>query len=195
MPIISGPPSTSSTSTQSRLRAPCATCHARSLPQHCHRARQGGHAPPGCAPPQRLPPRRTGYATDGQTSAWTRTEERSRRSQHSPRPTTTPCPTAHPEPARRANEQAAPAQPAAHPSSPKPQPQPPSRPHYDRSLLSDTPPVYPIGGTLAKCDPFGIPSTSHWTGAAIIVQYPRTKPCIATRSGTSTGPMRFSLAE
>jgi hypothetical protein len=28
----------------------------------------------------------------------------------------------------------------------------------------------PIGGTLAKCDPFGIPSTSHWTGAAIIVQ-------------------------
>jgi hypothetical protein len=30
---------------------------------------------------------------------------------------------------------------------------------------------YPIGGTLAKCDPFGIPSTSHWTGAAIIVQY------------------------
>ena len=25
-------------------------------------------------------------------------------------------------------------------------------------------------GTLATCDPFGIPSTSHWTGAAIIVQ-------------------------
>jgi len=30
--------------------------------------------------------------------------------------------------------------------------------------------VYPVGDTLAQCDPFGIPSTSHWTGAAIIVQ-------------------------
>ena len=30
--------------------------------------------------------------------------------------------------------------------------------------------VYPIGGTLAGCDPFGISSTSHWTGAAIIEQ-------------------------
>ncbi len=29
-----------------------------------------------------------------------------------------------------------------------------------------------IGGTLTQCDPFGIPSTSHWTGAAIIVQCP-----------------------
>jgi len=29
--------------------------------------------------------------------------------------------------------------------------------------------VYTIGGTLAQCDRFGIPSTSHWTGAAIIV--------------------------
>ncbi len=28
-----------------------------------------------------------------------------------------------------------------------------------------------IGGTLTQCDPFGIPSTSHWTGAAIIVQW------------------------
>ena len=27
-----------------------------------------------------------------------------------------------------------------------------------------------IGGTLTQCDPFGIPSTSPWTGAAIIVQ-------------------------
>jgi hypothetical protein len=26
-----------------------------------------------------------------------------------------------------------------------------------------------IAGTLTQCDPFGIPSTSHWTGAAIIV--------------------------
>jgi hypothetical protein len=38
-----------------------------------------------------------------------------------------------------------------------------------------------IGGTLAECDPFGIPSTSHWTGAAIIVPFPRTKSCIVTR--------------
>jgi len=28
----------------------------------------------------------------------------------------------------------------------------------------------PIGGTLAKCDPFGISSTSYWTGAAMIEQ-------------------------
>jgi hypothetical protein len=28
---------------------------------------------------------------------------------------------------------------------------------------------YTIGDTLTSCDPFGIPSTSHWTGAAIIV--------------------------
>src|SRR5579872_3740058 len=27
-------------------------------------------------------------------------------------------------------------------------------------------------GTLKKCDPFVIPSTSHWTGAAIIEQSP-----------------------
>jgi hypothetical protein len=40
--------------------------------------------------------------------------------------------------------------------------------------------VYAIGGTLAKCDLFGIPSTSHWTGVAIIVQFPRTKSCIFT---------------
>ena len=51
-----------------------------------------------------------------------------------------------------------------------------------------------IGGTIAKCDPFGTPSTSHWTGAAIIVQSPRTKTCIVTRSRTSTRPMPFSLA-
>ena len=42
--------------------------------------------------------------------------------------------------------------------------------------------------------PFGIPSTSHWTGAAIIVQFPRTKSCIVTRSRTSTRPMPSSLA-
>ena len=33
-------------------------------------------------------------------------------------------------------------------------------------------PVYPIGGTLAECDPFAIPSTSLWTAAAIIGQSP-----------------------
>jgi Transposase, Mutator family len=45
-----------------------------------------------------------------------------------------------------------------------------------------------------QCDPFGIPSTSPWTGAAIIVQSPRTKTCIVTRLRTSTRPMRCSLA-
>jgi hypothetical protein len=55
-------------------------------------------------------------------------------------------------------------------------------------------PVYPIGFTLAKWDPFGTPSTSHWTGAAIIAPSPRTKTCIVTRSRTSTRPMPFSLA-
>ena len=29
-------------------------------------------------------------------------------------------------------------------------------------------------GGLTQCDPFGIPSTSHWTGAAIIVPCSRT---------------------
>ena len=61
--------------------------------------------------------------------------------------------------------------------------------HY----LSDTSPVYPMG-TLAKCDPFGTPSTSHWTGAAIIVQSPRTKTCIVTQWRTSLRPMPSSLA-
>ena len=75
----------------------------------------------------------------------------------------------------------------------------PSRSHHPTHTktdhyLSDTSPVHPIGGTLAKCDPFGTPSTSHWTGAAIIVQSPRTKTCIVTRSRTSTRPMPFSLA-
>ncbi len=37
-------------------------------------------------------------------------------------------------------------------------------------------------------------NSSHWTGAAIIVQYPRTKTCIVTRSRTSTKPMPSSLA-
>ena len=142
-----GPPSTSSTSTQTRPRAPCATCHARSLSQQRRRAQQGGHAPPGCAPPQRFPPRRTGYATDGQTSAWTRTDERSRRSKHRPRPTTTPWPGAPPESARCANEQAAPAQPAVHLSSPKPQPQPPSQPLYNRSLFKRH---------IARCTPSAV---------------------------------------
>jgi len=42
----------------------------------------GRHAPARLRPTQRFPPRRTGHATDGQTSAWTRTGERSRRSKH-----------------------------------------------------------------------------------------------------------------
>jgi hypothetical protein len=67
------------------------------------------------------------------------------------------------------------------------------------AVFAISPPVYfdigsMGGGTLAKCDPFGTPSTSHWTGAAIIVQSPRTKTCIVTRSRTSTRPMPFSLA-
>src|SRR5205814_6979171 len=45
-----------------------------------------------------------------------------------------------------------------------------------------------------KCDPFGIPSTSRWSGAAIIVQSPRTKVCIVMRWRTSTRPMLSSLA-
>jgi hypothetical protein len=36
--------------------------------------------------------------------------------------------------------------------------------------------------------------TSHWTGAAIIVQCSRTKTCIVTRSRTSIRPMPSSLA-
>ena len=51
----------------------------------------------------------------------------------------------------------------------------------------------PCGGTLTQCDPFGIPSTSHWTAAAIIVQRSRTKTCIVTRSRTSPGPMPSSM--
>jgi len=31
-----------------------------------------------------------------------------------------------------------------------------------------SPAAYLIGGMFAECDPFGTPSTSHWTGAAII---------------------------
>ena len=49
-------------------------------------------------------------------------------------------------------------------------------------------------GTLPKCDLFGIPSTSHWTGAAIIVHFRRTKTCIVTQPRTSRRPMPSSLA-
>jgi hypothetical protein len=51
-----------------------------------------------------------------------------------------------------------------------------------------------IAGTLAQCDPFGIPSTSHWTGAAIIVPGSLTKSCIVTRLRISTRPMPSCLA-
>ena len=71
---------------------------------------------------------------------------------------------------------------------------PPALIRVSRSLASRSRRAYPIGGTLALCNPFGIPSTSHWTGAAIIVQFPRTKTCIVTRSRTSTRPMPSSLA-
>jgi hypothetical protein len=54
-------------------------------------------------------------------------------------------------------------------------------------------PVYIVGGTLTRCDPFGIPSTSHWTGAAIIEQFPRTKSCIVTGPRASPRPMPSSL--
>jgi hypothetical protein len=44
-----------------------------------------------------------------------------------------------------------------------------------------------------ECDLFGTPSTSLWTGAAIIArEYPRTKSYIVTRSRTSSGPMPSS---
>jgi hypothetical protein len=46
----------------------------------------------------------------------------------------------------------------------------------------------------AKCDPFGILLTSHWTGAVIIVQFPRTKSCIFTSPRRSIRPMPSSLA-
>ena len=48
---------------------------------------------------------------------------------------------------------------------------------------------------LPTCAPFGIPSTSPWTGAAIIGQSQRTKISIVMRSRTSHGPMPYSLAE
>lgn len=43
-------------------------------------------------------------------------------------------------------------------------------------------------GTLAICDPFATPSTSPWTGAAIIVESLRTMTCIVTRPRASTRP-------
>ena len=46
----------------------------------------------------------------------------------------------------------------------------------------------------AQCVLLGIPSTSRWTGAAIIVQLSRTQTCIVTRPRTSPGPMPSSLA-
>jgi hypothetical protein len=59
---------------------------------------------------------------------------------------------------------------------------------------SEARPQPAIGGTLTRCDPFVIPSTLHWTGAAIIVKRLRTKTCIVTRSKTSSRPMPSSLA-
>jgi len=53
--------------------------------------------------------------------------------------------------------------------------------------------IDPIVGNLSLCDPFDIPSTSHWMGAAIIVKGLRTKTSIVTQSKTSPGPMLSSL--
>src|SRR5918996_526031 len=61
-------------------------------------------------------------------------------------------------------------------------------------MWSESELVHPSPGKDRKCDPFGTPSTSHWTGAAIIVQSPRTKTCIVTRPRTSRTPMPSSLA-
>jgi hypothetical protein len=41
---------------------------------------------------------------------------------------------------------------------------------------------FTIGNTHTECDPFGIPSTSHWTGAAIIVQDRGRRPA-SSRDG------------
>jgi hypothetical protein len=69
---------------------------------------------------------------------------------------------------------------------------------HDKNLLTflDGGPIAlaVIIGTLAQCDPCGIPSTSRWTVAAIIGQYPRTKTYIVTRWKTSIRPMLSSLA-
>ena len=65
-----------------------------------------------------------------------------------------------------------------------------SGPTYNRSLCVRHIDDVRIGRTLAPCDPLGIPSTSHWTGAATIVQEsPRMRTCIVTRSRTSPRPM------
>jgi len=64
----------------------------------------------------------------------------------------------------------------------------------DRFLSSAFGEAGPLGATLAECDPFAIPSTSAWTGAAIIVPCSRTKTCIVTRPRTSSRPTPSSLA-
>jgi hypothetical protein len=60
--------------------------------------------------------------------------------------------------------------------------------------VSGVSPMHPMGGTLPKCDPLRYTINVTLDGTAIIVQSPRTKTCIVTRSRTSTGPMLFSLA-
>ena len=54
--------------------------------------------------------------------------------------------------------------------------------------------IYMAIGTLTNATPSVFHQTSHWTGAAIIVQYFRTKTCIVTLSRTSPRPMPSSLA-
>lgn len=48
--------------------------------------------------------------------------------------------------------------------------------------------------SLAQWGLFGIPSTSLWTGAAIIVRSSLTKNCTVTRPRASSRPTPFSLA-
>ena len=73
-----------------------------------------------------------------------------------------------------------------------------NRPHPTHAATdrcsSDPSPPWPDDGTLAEFDPSGTPSTSRWTGAAIIVPSPRTTSYIVARPRTSTGPMPFSSA-
>ena len=47
--------------------------------------------------------------------------------------------------------------------------------------------------TLTSLDYFGIPSTSRWTAASIIVQVPRTKKCIVSGPRNSPRPILTAL--
>ena len=61
--------------------------------------------------------------------------------------------------------------------------------------------VYPVGDTLAQCDPFGIPSTSHWTDVAIILQFAdeelhrHAAQNIAQADALLFGPVTYEMME